>query len=516
MDSSILRNKYFRLLYEISTIINSSMDIATILNKIIHVLKEKMCVQCCTITLLDKQSQKLSIIASIGTACNEKCGVSYDLGEGVTGMVAKTGRPMIVPKISDEPMFLNKTKARSYTEPISFICVPIQLKNEVIGTFSVDRLFNDEESLENDLELLAVITSIIAEKIKVLESISAEKRLLLLENERLKTSLQNNFSFSKIIGKASGMKDVFKLIEQVAKSNANVLIRGESGTGKELIASAIHYNSERASKPFVKINCSAIPEDLIEAELFGHEKGAFTDAKSFKKGRFELANGGTLFLDEIGELSPSIQIKLLRVLQEREFERLGGVETIKTDVRLITATNRDLEKSVTEGTIRQDFYYRINVFPIFVPPLRERKPDILLLADRFVEQYAKENNKGIFRICTLAIDMMMSYHWPGNVRELENCIERAVILSDDGVIHGYHLPPTLQVKNNIMNNSIDDFSLELRTANYEKDIIIDILKETRGNILQASKLLQTTNRKLNYKVKQYNIDTTFFKAPNYN
>ena len=439
MSETVLKNKYFKLLYEISTIVSSSVDITTILNKVIETLADMMGVQKCTITLLDKETNRLFVIASIGLSATEMQRASYELGEGITGKVAQTGKPMVVPKIKDEPLFLNKTRARSLNEAISFICVPISLKGEILGTFSVDRLFDDHLTLENDLELLTVITSIIAENIKILESISAEKRSLLLENQRLQSKLEENFSIANIIGKARSIRDALSMVKQVAKSNANVLIRGESGTGKELIANAIHYNSNRSQKPFVKVNCSALPQDLIESELFGYEKGAFTDAHARKKGRFELANGGTLFLDEIGDLSPAIQLKLLRVLQEKEFQRLGGVETINVDIRLITATNRDLEKALQDGTIRHDFYYRINVFPIFVPPLRERKLDILLLADHFIDKYVKENNKTISRICTLAIDMMMSYHWPGNVRELENCIERAILLSSDGVIHSYNL-----------------------------------------------------------------------------
>ena len=221
-------------------------------------------------------------------------------------------------------------------------------------------------------------------------------------------------------------------------------MRGESGTGKELIAHALHYNSPRARKPFVKVSCAALPHDLIESELFGYEKGAFTGAHGSKKGRFELADGGTLFLDEIGELNLATQIKLLRVLQEREFERLGGTQPIRADIRLIAATNKDLEKAIAAGEFRDDLFYRLNVFAIFVPPLRERKPDILLLADHFVEKFAREHGKKVRRIATPAIDMLMSYHWPGNVRELANAIERAVVVCDGPVLHAHHLPPTLQ------------------------------------------------------------------------
>jgi Nif-specific regulatory protein len=289
-----------------------------------------------------------------------------------------------------------------------------------------------------------------------------------------------------------------------------VLIRGESGTGKELIAHALHYNSLRANKPFVKVSCAALPESLIESELFGYEKGAFTGAQGRKKGRFELAEGGTLFLDEIGEVNPATQVKLLRVLQEREYERLGGTETLKTNVRLVTATNKDLEKAIAEGTFREDLYYRLNVFTIFVPPLRERKTDLLLLADHFLEAFSRTHSKNIKRISTPAIDMLMSYHWPGNVRELENTLERAVLVCDGHVIHAHHLPPTLQTAE--ASGTVTRVSLKDAVAAYEKDLIQDALKTTRGNRAKAARLLNTTERIINYQVRKYSIDYRRFKS----
>jgi Nif-specific regulatory protein len=300
------------------------------------------------------------------------------------------------------------------------------------------------------------------------------------------------------------MREVFQMISQVSKSNATVLIRGESGTGKELCANAIHYNSLRSKSPFVKVNCVALPSNLIESELFGHEKGAFTGAIRQKRGKFELANKGTIFLDEVGSIDTDVQVKLLRVLQEREFERVGGYETIKADVRVIAATNKNLEQAVEEGTFRGDLYYRLNVFPIYMPPLRERRTDILLLADYFLERYAKENQKDIRRLSTPAIDMLMQYHWPGNVRELENCIERAVLLCEEGAIHSYHLPPTLQTAEE--SGTFPDRSLEDAVANLERDMIVDALKTTRGNMAKAAQAVQTTERKFAYKAKRLGVD----------
>jgi Nif-specific regulatory protein len=297
-------------------------------------------------------------------------------------------------------------------------------------------------------------------------------------------------------------------MSQVAATNTTVLIRGESGTGKEMVAHAIHYNSPRANKPFIKISCAALPDSLIESELFGYEKGAFTGAETRKKGRFELAEGGTLFLDEIGDINVTTQVKLLRVLQEHEFERLGGTETIKVNVRMVAATNKDIERAIAAGTFREDLYYRLNVFPIFVPPLRERKADLLLLVDHFLEKFSSEHHKSIKRISTPAIDMLMSYHWPGNVRELENTLERSVLMCDGQVVHGHHLPPSLQTAE--ASGTVTRVSLSDAVAGFEKDLIQDTLKTTRGNRAKAARLLDTTERVLNYKVRKYAIDVKRF------
>jgi Nif-specific regulatory protein len=299
------------------------------------------------------------------------------------------------------------------------------------------------------------------------------------------------------------MGQVYEQVAQAAPSNTTVLIRGESGTGKELVARAIHYNSPRADMPFIKVSCGALPETLIESELFGVEAGAFTDARQPRPGRFELANGGTLFLDEIGELSPATQVKLLRVLQEREFERLGGVTSIKVDVRVVAATHRDLEAATQDKSFREDLYYRLNVFQLFLPPLRERQTDILLLADHFVEKYGVAHGKEVRRISNSAIEMLMAYHWPGNVRELENCMERAVLVCDGGVIHAHHLPPTLQTAE--ASGTFLAKPFEDAVAAFERDLLQDAIKSARGNRARAARLLQTTERIFNYKMKKYGI-----------
>ena len=366
------------------------------------------------------------------------------------------------------------------------------------------------KELDQVTKPLAVIASMLGQSLRVERAVRGERQKLIEENSQLLQELKEKHDFSHMVGTSNPMKHVYDQVSQVARSNATVLLRGESGTGKEMIANAIHYNSLRAKRPLVKINCAALPDTLIEAELFGHEKGAFTGADRFKKGRFEMAEGGTLFLDEIGDLPLQTQIKLLRVLQEREFERLGGNETIKTNIRLITATNKNLEEAIGRGEFREDLYYRLNVFTIFLPPLRERKSDILLLAEHFLEKYEEEHGKRIRRISTPAIDMLMAYHFPGNVRELENAIERAVLVCDSNVIHSHHLPPTLQTAE--VSGTVTNLTLKSAVEQFERGLIQDTLKSTKGNVAKAARQLDSTERILGYKIRNYGIDPRRFRS----
>ncbi len=465
------------------------------------------------VMLLDDEGDKVRIEASYGLNQDSAHRITYRVGEGVIGRVVQSGKPVVVPQTSREPLLLNRF--RSYEEnrtrkEVSFICVPILVGGKAVGVLGADRVYKQERDFDRTTKFLSVTAAMMAQALKVRQGIEADKKRLVDENIHLKQELRERYDFGQIVGNANPMRLVYEQVTQVARTNTTVLLRGESGTGKELIAHAIHYNSLRAGKPFVKISCAAIPNTLIESELFGYEKGAFTGAQTRKKGRFELADGGTLFLDEIGDLDLTTQVKLLRVLQEREFERLGGVDTIKVNVRLIVATNKDLEEAIKQSQFREDLYYRLNVFTIFMPPLRERKPDILLLAEHFVEKFEREHGKRIKRISTPAIDMLTSYHWPGNVRELENVIERAVLICDSSVIHGHHLPPSLQTAEG--SDTVNRLSLGSAMENYERDLIQDALKTARGNRAKAAKLLDTTERILGYKVKKYGIRCERFRA----
>ncbi|TVR58174.1 MAG: nif-specific transcriptional activator NifA [Spirochaetaceae bacterium] len=500
------------LLFEISQILDQSMDLKQVIQPVLKAVTAHLGMLRGTITLLNRNTGDIFIEAAFGLSNSQRERGRYKLGEGVTGSVVQSGQPRIISRISDDPSFLNRTGARKGqdTRDISFVCVPIKIGAETIGAFSVDRPFAEDTQLQDDVRVLSIVSSLIAQAVKIRQGIMEEKRVLQEENARLKEELRERFKPSNIIGNSKPMQAVFDLIAQVSKSDATVLVRGESGTGKELVAQAIHYNSHRSTKPFIKVNCAALPETVIESELFGHEKGSFTGAISTRKGRFEIAAGGTIFLDEIGDLSPTTQIKLLRVLQEREFERVGGNETIRTNVRVIAATNRNLERLMETNQFREDLYYRLNVFPIHVPPLRDRKSDILLLADYFIEKYAERNHVGIRRISTPAIDLLVNYHWPGNVRELENCIERAVLLSVDDVIHSHHLPPSLQSAEST--GTQINGTLQESLDNLERELLMDALKSTKGNMAKAARLLDVTERVMGLRVKRHGVDPRHFRT----
>jgi len=497
------------LLYQISEALNEHLDLKKSLYGVLEILSTAMSMMRGTVTILNPLSNEIGIEVAHGLTQSAIEKGKYKLGEGITGRVIESGMPLAIPKISEEPHFLDLTDSRKIKQELSFWCVPINNGNQVIGALSADRAYDPGYSMKRGTELLSVVAAMVARHVINLEKIHFEKKQLREENRRLKRELENKYRINNIVGNSNKMREVFQMITQVCRSNATVLIRGESGTGKELVANSIHYGSHRATYPFVKMNCAALPANLIESELFGHEKGAFTGAIRQKLGKFELAHKGTIFLDEIGSITPDVQVSLLRVLQEKELERVGGHKTIKIDVRVIAATNKNLEQAVEEDTFRGDLYYRLNVFPIYIPPLRERKTDILLLADHFLEKYAAENQKDIRRFSTPAIDMLMAYHWPGNVRELENCIERAVLLCEEGVIHAYHLPPTLQTGKE--SDTLPKFGLEESVSNLEREIIIDALKNTRGNMTLAAKMMKTTVRKINYKAKKLGIHYAHYR-----
>ena len=497
------------MLVEVSQALTGTLNLQAGLYGALEVLERRCGAVRGAVTLLEEESGMLAVEAALGYP-RPAGRVRYRLGEGVTGVVAQTGTPAVVPRVSREPRFLHRAAGRAQRGgEITFICVPITLDGATAGTLGIEQAFVDDRDRERTVKALHITAGMIAQALRIQRLIDLERRKLVEENTELRHELRERYEFTHLLGNSGPMRRVFEQVAQVVGTGATVLIRGESGTGKELIAHALHQHSPRSGKPFVRVNCAALPETLVESELFGYERGAFTGALARRKGRFELADGGTLFLDEIGELSPSTQAKLLRVIQEREFERLGGGDTVRVDVRLIAATSKNLERAQAEGTFREDLYYRLNVFTICVPPLRERKSDVLLLADHFAGKYSRLHGRSIKRISTPAIDMLVSYHWPGNVRELENTMERAVLVADGDVIHGHHLSPTLQTAE--ASGTVVSGSLGEAVAAFESNLIQDALKTTRGNRARAARLLSTTERIINYKIRRYGIDPRRFR-----
>src|SRR5947208_4093826 len=496
-------------LLEVSQALSGTLNLKSSMQRVLQILIRHHGVVRGMVTLLRDGELHVEAIEGFDDRARS---VSFKVGEGITGQVVQSGKPIVVPRVSKEPEFLNRMPRRTDVpkHELSFICVPIVVQRATVGTLAVDLKFKAERDYESSVKFFGIVSSMVAQALNVQRLVEEERRRLVDENTHLRQELRERYDFSNIIGTSGPTRQMYEQVAQVAQTNTTVLIRGESGTGKELIAHAIHYNSLRAKKPFVKVSCAALPDTLIESELFGYEKGAFTGAEARKKGRFELAEGGTLFLDEIGDVNPATQIKLLRVLQEREFERLGGTETIKANVRLLAATNKNLEKAIADGTFREDLYYRLNVFTIFVPSLRERKADLLLLAGHSLDKLSREHHKIIKRISTPAIDMLMSYPWPGNVRELENVLERAVLVCDGQVIHAHHLPPSLQTGET--SGTVTRVSLRDAVGAYEKDLLQDALKTARGNMAKTARLLHTTERIVSYKVKMHSIDTARFKS----
>src|SRR4051812_31662878 len=511
-DSSTAARDARRLstLLEVSQALSGSLNLKSSLQRLLQTLIRHHSVVRGMITLV--RDGELQVEAVEGFEDRART-IRYKVGEGITGKVVESGKPIVVPRVSREPSFLNIAPRRADPgkQELSFICVPIMQNRTAVGALGVDLRFKAERDYDSSVKFFGIVSSMIAQALNVQRSVEDERRRLLDENTHLRQELRERYDFSNIIGTSGPTRQMYEQVAQVAQTNTTVLIRGESGTGKELIAHAIHYNSLRAKKPFIKVSCAALPDTLIESELFGYEKGAFTGANVRKKGRFEMAEGGTLLLDEIGDINLSTQVKLLRVLQEREFERVGGTESVRVNVRVIAATNKDMEEGIADGTFREDLYYRLNVFTIFVPPLRERKADLLLLADHFLEKFSREHGKVIKRISTPAIDMLTAYHWPGNVRELENALERAVLVCDGAVIHGHHLPPSLQTADS--SGTVTRVSLKDAVAGFERDLIQDALKTTRGNRAKAARLLDTTERILNYKVRGYGVDVRRFRTP---
>jgi len=515
-------------IYEIAKILSSSLALHDTLRQVLNVISSHLEMHRGMVSLMQESGQ-LSIISAVGLTREEIQRGEFETGEGITGQIFKHGIPIVIPDIAQEPLFLNKTGAQKLLEgkPISFLGVPIKVGKKCIGVLSFQyekrKTFN---GFQPKLQLLTMVASLIGQSVQLHQQVTADRQQLLQEKSRLQKELANKHRLNNVIGQSKRMQEVFADVHMAAPGSSTILLRGESGTGKEVIAHAIHYLSARKDAPFIKVNCAALTESLLESELFGHEKGAFTGALQQRKGRFEQAHGGTLFLDEIGEISPAFQIKLLRVLQEREFERVGGNTTIKVDVRLICATNRNLEEAVGRSEFRSDLYFRINVISILLPPLRERREDIPLLIENILGNFNRENNTKI-SITPEALLVLTNCHWPGNVRELENCVARFSTLSQGNVIQSEDIPcqsknclsstlwkyqpqettitirPIAALPNQVTLQSQD---AESRKPENERDRLISAMEKSGWVQAKAARLLDLTPRQMGYALKKNNIE----------
>ncbi len=504
MDRSELLEIELATLFGVSQILSQPCPLEETLARVLQVLHERGELLRGTVSLVDPASGALLVSAIHGQHPPDDEPVRYLPGEGLLGMVLERGEQVVLPRIADEPRFLNRL--RLYDRELPFIGVPIQAgAGQYAGVLAAQPPCRDQWLLER-ARFLEMVANLIARGVQTAWEAERERGALTAERDSLRRTVRGNHGFDSMVGHSQPMQRVFEQVRQVAKWNTTVLIRGESGTGKELIACAIHYNSPRAGGPLLKLNCAALPDNLLESELFGHEKGAFTGALNQRKGRFEQAHGGTLFLDEVGDISPAFQAKLLRVLQEGELERVGSSQTLRVDVRIIAATNRDLEAAVEAGEFREDLYYRLNVMPIFMPALRERPEDIPDLARFLVDKIARQQGR-MLAITDSAVRLLMRYHWPGNVRELENCLERGAIMSANGVI----APDVIELNGTnprgagtILSplpgkSDLDDPDLD------ERERVIAALEQAGWVQAKAARLLGMTPRQIAYRIQILDI-----------
>ena len=534
------RNIELVTIYEVGKILSSSLNLPKTLREVLNVLSVHLNTRRGMISLL-QESGELHLIGASGLSSEEFKRGRYQSGEGVTGRILQSGMPVVLHDISEEPLFLNRTGSLDdiKDKAIAFIGVPVKAGKETIGVLSIDRVAEGRSGkYQNDILLLTMVANLIGQTVRLHQSVVMERSQLIQEQQRLKSELHGKYSLDNVVGYSKAMQEVFAHAHLAAPGRATVLLRGESGTGKEVIARAIHTLSLRKDAPFIKVNCAALSETLLESELFGHEKGSFTGAQAERKGRFEQAHGGTLFLDEIGDISPAFQAKLLRVLQEREFERVGGNRTIRVDVRLITATNRNLEQAVANGEFRADLYYRINVVSIFMPPLRDRREDIPYLVERFLSKFNQENKREL-TLSPESVSVLTNCYWPGNVRELENCIERTATMTRGNlireldfpcqhgkcltqVLHGEPKPIPIIIQpmrrdkapvaspDHSEKISPQDAEHVAPAPSTERERLIAALEQSGWVQAKAARLLDISPRQMGYALLKYNIEVKKF------
>jgi Nif-specific regulatory protein len=530
-----LADQELAILTEIGQILSSTLELRQAFGRVMQIISDKLNMHRGALVLLDESTGRLRTEAAIGLTPEDMERGKYAVGEGINGNVVATGRARIVKDLRNEPDFLNRTNRFTAGDDtggaISFLCVPIRIEGRTMGALSVDKPFVSDVQLDSDHQFLDIIAAFLAQAIQINRMVMRQKEELLEENAQLRAQVRDRYRFENIVGDSPAMHEVFAVVGQVANSRATVLLLGETGTGKEMIAKAIHYNSPRRDKPFIRVNCGALTGTLLESELFGHVKGSFTGAIRDKAGRFEAADGGTIFLDEIGTMEPHLQVKLLRVLQEREFERVGDTQTMKVDVRVIAATNVDLQEEVAKGIFREDLFYRLNVVSVYLPPLRNRREDIPRLIDYFLDKYNSLNERRLRRINRDMLNVLLRYPWPGNVRELENAIERAVVLSNDEDFTEELLPLSVRMfaaqrrttqssesietlTKRLSDQAIADYELregeiyQLVIDQVEHALIDKALHRCGGVKTKAADFLGINRNTLNKKVKDLGIDSS--------
>ncbi|MBI5937801.1 MAG: nif-specific transcriptional activator NifA [Betaproteobacteria bacterium] len=502
LRQELLRSE-LETLFQVSQVLSRSLDLKATLRELLRVLDEGVGLEKGMVSLIEPDTGGLLVTAVHGDAVRGD-DIRYGRGEGVVGMIMEEGEKLVLHCIADEPRFLDRLGI--YDKDLPLIGVPIRIARQVVGVLVAQPMAGAESLLDEYAYFLEMVANLVGQTVRLARDIERERRALTEERDNLRRTVRGQYGFDNIVGHTQPMRRVFEQVRQVAKWNTTVLIRGETGTGKELIANAIHYNSPRARGEFVKLNCAALPENLLESELFGHEKGAFTGAVASRKGRFEQADGGTLFLDEIGEVSSAFQAKLLRVLQEGELERVGGSRTVKVDVRVIAATHRDLEAEVAAGRFREDLYYRLNVMPINLPPLRDRPEDIPDIA-RFLAQKIGQHQGRALELTDSAIRVLMHHDWPGNVREMENCLERAAVMTEGDIIDRDAILLTGiedQVGAGTGRAAVPDVDLDNPDLD-ERERVIAALERTGWVQAKAARLLNMTPRQIAYRIQTLNI-----------
>ena len=502
------------LLYEVSTSIHAIKDFDEMLRVVLHKIKEVFRIDGASLALHEPDQKMFYFIQTVemqqdaGHKDIEK--MHFPDHRGVAGWVLKHNQPVLIPDASKDERVFQKFSSDKELATRSMICVPLRTPKAIIGVlYAINKLEGIFTAKDSRLmEIMSVTLAMAIENAKNYGDLKQYANSLEQQNRRLMSEVQQRFEVQGLIASSAPMRRLFSLMEKVIHVNTTVLIQGETGTGKELIAKVIHYNGPRRDKPFVAENCGALSENLLESELFGHVKGAFTGAVADKKGIFEMADGGTVLLDEIGEMPPSMQVKLLRVLQEGQFRPVGASHFLKVNVRIIACTNRNLEDEMARGQFREDLYYRINVFPLTIPPLRERKEDIPILAAHFLGEFAKKFKRAAPRLTATALELISSFDWPGNVRELQNEMERALTLagSDQEISEKYLSGKVFDPMDNTSSNFDSSGTLQEVTERIEKQMVNEALETAGGNRSQASKLLGITRQGLLNKIKRYGIE----------